>query len=1230
MSTPLRTTRSTHWSAAAVEQLRDATRCPRCGHTLASGICSTCGADLRGANGAAVWQAASTAAAALAALEGAVAGIPQRPLPPRTVVAPVASAPGVSQAAHPSALPAAPRASTTLQSVLAVAGAGLMATAALVFTFLNPDLTDPLARAAVMAVAALVFVAGAPALMRRALRVSAECFGILGGVFVALTAAALGELAPRGADPWAAATIAALAAGTLGLALGVRTGIRSWMLTGTLALPLVPLLASAALAGTPFPMWGPLGSAAVALALLEASTVLERRRVVDVRAERALLVAVQLGALVLLAGHVFDLPPVGEVAWLMVSAGVLGAGAVAARSTRHALRTLFSAVAGASVPLALVVAVFAVDTTPLGGGVVTLVLVPIAAGFGLLALSALLQARASTHRRTVVAGAMSVVVVSAVPSAALAGIAALSALVHADRWADGAVDAAASLAAVLGLLVVTVVMAAHAWVIGRRAGRPTPARWAVSAAAFWALGLAGLGALGLEQTPGAVRASVAIALVAAASVILSATALGRRSPLAYRAPVVLAAHAALLLAVSLSWSSWSSWDSPALAVTIGPFALVALALLANTVPRVLRPAHLAVGSSYALVLVAVALGLTPIDAAGQLSLTATTGLVVAIGATLVRRLRTDYWMTILIVTTVPFLMAVALVIGERNGWVVLSTTTMIALAVILILTRRRELSPVVRALAAAVVVPSISVVVVNLGAVLLDTSGSPVVLPTIAVVVSAALGLVGRLDSLLDRRGLDASATREVTGAFEATTWLTAAIAVTLAFARDAAGPSTAVLVLTLLAIGAGLAAAVRCITTYWWLSALLGTAALWCLWLVLGVTSLEAHILPPALTAVVVAVALTAVGRPRPRLFGAGVLAAIVPVLGLLALSSEASPVRLVALLSTAVGLVALGWLLSPSRTGITARLASLRPVALGAAIVASVAGAVQGTRLGLGIDRVDADATLTVIPVALALAFALAGAVPAAIAGLLLARDATPDQRRWALVPAITAVVVAACSTIEVDPLPVGVISAISVALLVTMVVAVWRERSHATVLPRAWVLFVLALAAAIVAWSTREFLRVEAFSVPLGAMLLLAGVVAFVRGPGAASAPLHHWPMGRTGSWALLSPGIVVLVFASMLATATDPQTWRAVLVMVFALVAILVGVRWRLAAPFVLGMIVLPIENVLAFSVQIGRGIEAMPWWITLAVVGIVLLVIAVGSERRAGDGGEPTARLRDLR
>ena len=229
----------------------------------------------------------------------------------------------------------------------------------------------------------------------------------------------------------------------------------------------------------------------------------------------------------------------------------------------------------------------------------------------------------------------------------------------------------------------------------------------------------------------------------------------------------------------------------------------------------------------------------------------------------------------------------------------------------------------------------------------------------------------------------------------------------------------------------------------------------------------------------------------------------------------------------------------------------------------------------------------------------------------------------------PAISALTIATCTAIDRDALTVAVIWSLMLGLLVTMVVAVAREsRGRPTTLPRAWLLFVLAFGTAIVAWSPRD-LRVEWFSLPLGLLLLVAGAIAMRRPALGPATPPHHWPAGRSGSWLLLGPGLVVLVLASMLATATDPQTWRAVLVMALALVFILMGVRWRLAAPFVLGMVVLPIENVLAFSVQIGRGIEAMPWWITLAVVGLVLLVIAVGSERREGDDRSPTARLRDL-
>ncbi len=184
--------------------------------------------------------------------------------------------------------------------------------------------------------------------------------------------------------------------------------------------------------------------------------------------------------------------------------------------------------------------------------------------------------------------------------------------------------------------------------------------------------------------------------------------------------------------------------------------------------------------------------------------------------------------------------------------------------------------------------------------------------------------------------------------------------------------------------------------------------------------------------------------------------------------------------------------------------------------------------------------------------------------------------------------------------------------------------------SVAPPVWVLFALAFVTAVVAWSPRD-LRVEWFSLPLGTALLLAGVQARGRADaGSRRGGLDTWPARHTGSWALLAPGLTVMVSASVVATFTDPLTWRAILVMVIALVAILWGASRRLAAPFLLGLVVLPIENVFVFAVQLGRGIEAMPWWITLAVVGAVLLIIAVTSERRAGEGRGVVARVRDLR
>ena len=81
---------------------------------------------------------------------------------------------------------------------------------------------------------------------------------------------------------------------------------------------------------------------------------------------------------------------------------------------------------------------------------------------------------------------------------------------------------------------------------------------------------------------------------------------------------------------------------------------------------------------------------------------------------------------------------------------------------------------------------------------------------------------------------------------------------------------------------------------------------------------------------------------------------------------------------------------------------------------------------------------------------------------------------------------------------------------------------------------------------------------------------------------------------------------------------------------ALVAVLIGARRTLAAPFILGIAALPVEILIVFLVQVGDSISPLLWWITLATAGIVLLVIAVGWERRTGADATLAARIRDLR
>ena len=416
-----------------------------------------------------------------------------------------------------------------------------------------------------------------------------------------------------------------------------------------------------------------------------------------------------------------------------------------------------------------------------------------------------------------------------------------------------------------------------------------------------------------------------------------------------------------------------------------------------------------------------------------------------------------------------------------------------------------------------------------------------------------------------------------------------------------------------------------------WWAAGGSWTGALWSVWAMTGVDLIELYLVPPALGAAIVGAVVVARRRRGAVLFACGLAGAILPSLGLLTVEGSgdyaALPWRALALLTASVALAVFGaWLTRRPRARWMVRLATLRATVLSAAIVAAAAGAIQGVRYGWSLDPLALPAELLIVPV---LALAVIAAAIAAFAGRLLT---SATASRWTFAPAAVYLVVGPITAVRLGVLPILVLGILSLSLLTLMLVTVTRARRAPTTLPPVWFVFLLAWLTAVAAWSERA-LRVEAFSLPLGFALLGAGIIALrvartepeVRAPGT----ITSWPIGHRGSWRLLAPGIVVTLLPSILATATDPLTWRAILVIVLALAAVLVGSTRKLAAPFLLGVIVLPIENVIVFVVQVGHSIGALPWWITLATAGAVLLVIAVGAERRSSESRGAGARLRDL-
>lgn len=1222
------------WSDQAARYLRGSTSCPRCERgPVGSEHCPFCGAILVGA----VADELATVSAAAADLLDQRAEIIGR-LPTKASMAPP---PTGAPAAAPVTTTVAPlsapvRSSTvSLQSVLAVMGAVLVAVAILVFRFSNTGV-DLSVRQVVIAIVTLLFVGAAWLLVRARLGFSAEAVGALAMVFLALDVWAIAESATT-LDFWTVAAIATGVAVAVTLALAAVVRLRTWLWLGLAALPLVPAFLGYGVEGPWSAIGGHVGAVAAALVGYELARRMSSRFSSALRADRATLVvlAALFGAVVVLGLIVLD---VADPSWRVTGTVVVLAflAVLAGFATRTLAVGAWSAAAG-------VLAVAAVGILPLAWELDDeawrLVQLPAAAGVALAGV-ALVRWPAVLRRRPLRAGAAAIALGVAVP----AGVVGLTQLLSPLFVRTGLLwypDAAApepvwtaplaelgalypeevSLAAILGIAAATIGTAALAVAV-RREGSPSRG-WAVVTAWIAAAAVTAAPAWSALSRPGQVVVGMVAVLAIGLALLMHPRA--KATPRALRIPAVVAAHVILGYLIALTWID------EAVVVAAGVAIVVGIALLALVLPAAVRWVYAVAGYAYALLLVARGLDLLGLQAIPVISYTATVASVVALVATLVRRVRPPIWYAVLGVTFVPFALGLVTVLSQRTWETALANAAIFALALTIALTRRPGLTRVVRSGAAALLLPSLAVIVVNVVPRLIETDvvpawngngGAPVTLPIIAVLVALVLPTTPLVADALRRGDVPDRDARSARLWIEISAFVTGAIAAALSLLLETPDLGTSLIVFLVLGIGAAAAGVFAKRRYGWWLAAGCWTAALWCVWGLAGIRDVEPYVYPPAVGAVVIGVVLVLRRGRGAALVAPGLAIALATSLVVLAVSGSGSsavlPWRALALLAASLVLLLLGALLGRRQTP----LAVLRPTLLYAAIGAASAGAIQAVRYAwerddLGLGHPD----LVVWPV---LAFSVTAAVLAASA----ARVRRPSHR-WLQTPALAYLVVGPIAATAPGVAPMWTLWGLTLVLLGIMLVTVLAGLRGTTMLPPTWLVFAAAWLTAVAGWSVRG-LNVEWFSLPLGLGLLAAGVLVLRHGPVDRRGTLTSWPVGFTRSWVVLAPGVVVTVLPSVLATGTNPATWRAILVISLALVALLVGTFGRYAAPFVLSLVTFGVElAVILVQLAVGRDIDPVVFWVAAATAGAILIFVGIWVERRSRAGAEG-ARMRDLR
>lgn len=355
-----------------------------------------------------------------------------------------------------------------------------------------------------------------------------------------------------------------------------------------------------------------------------------------------------------------------------------------------------------------------------------------------------------------------------------------------------------------------------------------------------------------------------------------------------------------------------------------------------------------------------------------------------------------------------------------------------------------------------------------------------------------------------------------------------------------------------------------------------------------------------PGAAALVVAMALL------PALYGAPLVAAVLAVLvATAALAVAGVATGSVVLGTTAAGTAVLALLAGLASDWVTAGVLAVLTVAAVAAELRGAKGQVDlevaGTFLapltGAGLiwtvgHLADVEIVWRALPVLLVLGAAM------------VARPVVERE-----VAASAAAVLAVAGSV----VGVGTIDQTWLAIYLTMagVIATASSLIHPSRRSLAWAGLVLLTLAQWIRLQQIGVDTVEAYTLPLAVVLLLAGTVALLRGSGS--------------SLATLTPGLGLALVPTLLQVLVDPLGIRAVLLGLGCLALVAVGLARGWAAPLLAGAAVGAL-----IVLRQGTLAQVIPQWVLIGLVGVALTVVGVTWEQRLQEFRKVSAYVRGLR